>query len=59
MVEGLPAIKFTSDVCQGCIFGKHPEQKFDKGKAQRDSSPLGLIHSDIMGPFLQPSINKT
>eukprot|EP00253_Pinus_taeda_P034319 PITA_34319 len=52
MVEGLPVIKFTSGVCQGCILGKHPEKKFDKGKAQRESSPLGLIHSDIMGPFL-------
>jgi hypothetical protein len=57
MVEGLPAIKFTSGVCQGCILGKHPEKKFDKWKAQRDSSPLGLIHSDITGPFSQPSIN--
>lgn len=58
MVEGLPAIKFTSDVCQGCILGKHWEQNFDKGKTQRASSPLGLIHSDITGPFLQPSISK-
>jgi hypothetical protein len=33
MVEGLPTIKFTSGVCQGCILGKHPEKKFDKGKA--------------------------
>jgi transposase InsO family protein len=58
MVEGLPAIKFISSVCQGCILGKNPEKKFDKGKAQRDSSPLGLIHSDITDPFLQPSISK-
>jgi hypothetical protein len=58
MVEGLPTIKFTSDVCQGCILGKHPEKKFDKGKAQRDSSHIGMIHSDITGPFLQPSIGK-
>jgi hypothetical protein len=33
MVEGLPAIKFTSGVYQGCILGKHPEKKFEKGKA--------------------------
>ena len=33
MVEGFPAIKFTSGVCQGCILGKHLEQKFEKGKA--------------------------
>jgi transposase InsO family protein len=58
MVEGLPAIKFTSSVCQGCILGKHPEKKFDKGKAQRDYSPLGMIQSEITGPFLQPSISK-
>jgi hypothetical protein len=58
MVEGLPAINFTSGVCQGCILGKHPEKKFDKGKEHRDSSPLGLIHSDITGPFPQPSISK-
>ena len=51
MVEGLPAIKFTSGVCQGCILGKHPEKKFDKGKAQRASSPLGMIQSDITSPF--------
>lgn len=58
MVEGLPAIKFTSSVCQGCILGKHPEKKFDKGKAQRASSPLGIIHSNITGPLPQPSISK-
>jgi hypothetical protein len=34
MVEGLSVIKFTSGVCQGCILGKHPEKKFEKGKAQ-------------------------
>jgi hypothetical protein len=58
MVEGFTAIKFTSGVCQGCILGKNPEKKFDKGKEQRDSSPLGLIHSDIMGPFPQSSISR-
>jgi hypothetical protein len=58
MVEGLLAIKFTSGVCQGCILGKHPEQKFDKGKAQRDSSPLEMIYNDITCRFPQPSISK-
>jgi hypothetical protein len=57
MVEGLSTIKFTSSVCQGCILCKHPEKKFEKGKTQRDSSPLGMIHSDIIGPFPQPSIS--
>jgi hypothetical protein len=57
MVEGFPTIKFTSGVCQGSILGKHPEKKFDKGNAQRASSPLGMIHSYITGPFPQPSIS--
>jgi hypothetical protein len=57
MVEGLPTIKFTSGVCQGCILGKNLEKKFDKGKAQRAYSPLGMIESDITGPFPQPSIS--
>ena len=30
MVIGLPKIKFSKGVCQGCILGKHPEHKFEK-----------------------------
>jgi hypothetical protein len=33
MVNGLPNIKFIDGVYQGCILGKHPEEKFEKGKA--------------------------
>ena len=33
MVEGLPIIKATTKVCKGCVIGKHPEHKFDRGKA--------------------------
>jgi transposase InsO family protein len=58
MVTGLPQIKFSNGICQGCILGKHPEKKIDKGKAWRESSPLHMIHSDVMGPFPEPSINK-
>jgi hypothetical protein len=36
---------------------KKPQEKFDKGKTQKASSPLDLIHSDIMGPFSHPSIS--
>ena len=46
MVEGLPT-KTSSGICKGCIVGKHPEHKFDWGKARHATSILGLIHSNI------------
>jgi hypothetical protein len=58
MVTDFPNIHFSKGVCQGCVLGKHPQEKFEKGKAWRASSPLELIHSDLMGPFPHPSINK-
>jgi hypothetical protein len=58
LVDGLPNIHFSKGVCEGCVLGKHPQEKFDKGKSQRASAPLDLIHSDLMGPFPHPSIKK-
>jgi hypothetical protein len=58
LVDGLPDIHFSKGVCEGCVLGKHPQEKFVKGKSQRASTPLDLIHSDLMGPFLHPSIRK-
>jgi hypothetical protein len=58
LVDGLLDIHFSKGVCEGCVLGKHPKEKFDKGKSQRASTPLDLINSDLMGPFPHPSINK-
>jgi hypothetical protein len=58
MVDGLPNIHFSKGICEGCVLGKHPQEKFDKGNTQKASSPLDMIHSDLMGPFPHPSINK-
>jgi transposase InsO family protein len=57
MVDGLPDIHFSKGICDGCVLGKHPQEKFDKGKTQKASFPLDMIHSDLMGHFLDPSIN--
>jgi hypothetical protein len=56
MVKGLPDIHFYEGVFEGCILGKHPEEKFEKGKERRTSSSLELVHSDLMGPFPHPSM---
>jgi hypothetical protein len=58
LVDGLPKIHLSKGIYEGCVLGKHPQEKLDKGKTQRDSSPLDLIYSDLMGPFLHPSIIK-
>ena len=57
MVEGLPVTKATTGICKGCVVGKHPEHKFDRGKASRASCILGMIHFDISGPMNIISIN--
>ena len=53
MVIGLPKIKFSKGVCQGCSLGKHQEHEYEKDSRERTSAPLQLIHSDISGPFPQ------
>ena len=58
MVIGLPNIKFSKGVCQGCIIGKHLEHKFEKASHERTSAPLELIHSDVSGPFPHMSMSQ-
>jgi hypothetical protein len=58
MVTSFPDMHFSKGVFQVCVLGKHPKKNFEKGKAWRVSSPLVLIHSDLMGPFPHPFINK-
>jgi hypothetical protein len=33
LVDGLPDIHFSKGVCEGCVLGKHPQEKRDKGKS--------------------------
>ena len=57
MVEILPVIKETTRICKGCVVGKHLEHKFYRGKENRATSILGLIHFDISGPMPITSMN--
>jgi hypothetical protein len=58
MVDGLPNIQFCKGICEGYVLGKHPREKFDKGKTHKACFALDLIHRDLMGPFLHPLISK-
>ena len=59
MVIGLPKIKFSKGVCQGCILGKHPERRYERASHERTSAPLELIHSDVAGPFTHMSMSQS
>jgi hypothetical protein len=45
-IYALLDIHFSKGIFEGCVLGKHPQEKFDKGKTQKASFPLDLIHSD-------------
>jgi hypothetical protein len=34
LVDGIPNIHLSKGVCEGCVLGKHPQEKFNKGKSQ-------------------------
>lgn len=52
MVVGLSQVKYSEGVCPGCEVGKHPEEKYDKGKSWKETTILELIHSDVLDHFL-------
>jgi hypothetical protein len=43
MVKVLPYIHFSEGVCEGCILGKHPEEKFENGKSREPPLPWILF----------------
>ena len=55
MGEGFPQIRLSNGACIGCVVGKHPERRYEKGKERRETQPLGLVHSDLIGTLPTPS----
>jgi hypothetical protein len=51
MVTKFPPISFLTMFVPSVFFGKHPQDRFDKGKYWRASKGLQLVHRDIAGPF--------
>ena len=44
----LPKVSCTKGVCLGFVLGKQHQDPFPKGKASYATTPLELVHSDLM-----------
>ena len=58
MVEGMTDCTLDFDFCEHCIYGKQNRVRFAFG-ATRAKGILELIHSDVFGPILVPSLGKS
>jgi hypothetical protein len=57
MVEGMSNCTLDFDFCEHCIYGKHNRVRFPSS-ATKEKGILELIHSDVFGPVLVPSLGK-
>jgi hypothetical protein len=58
MVEGMSNCTLYFDFCENCIYGKQNRVRFPFG-ATREKGILALIHSDVFGAVLVPSLGKS
>ncbi|XP_039135312.1 uncharacterized protein LOC120272535 [Dioscorea cayenensis subsp. rotundata] len=54
LVDGLPTITHIQP-CEACALGKQAHRAFPKGQAYRATTPLELVHGDLVGPMQTPS----
>jgi hypothetical protein len=56
MVEGMSNCSLDFDFCEHCLYGKHNRVRFPFGATR---GILQLVHSDVFGPVLIPSLGKS
>jgi hypothetical protein len=57
MVTGMPVFSFEHDsVCGGCALGKNTKKAYPHNN-RKSNGILDLIHSDLCGPMIVPSMN--
>lgn len=56
MVKGIPVIKTPGKVCENCLVSKQPRNSFSSHVPLRAKNLLGVVHSDVCGPFEVPSL---
>ncbi|MCI34973.1 hypothetical protein A2U01_0056194, partial [Trifolium medium] len=56
MVNGLPTLQETDEICSDCVTGKQSRDPIPNIANWRASEKLQLVHSDICGP-INPTSN--
>ncbi|XP_073351897.1 uncharacterized protein [Aegilops tauschii subsp. strangulata] len=49
MVQGLPGIESSGELCQACLAGKQRRAPFPQAAKFRAETPLDLVHADLCG----------
>jgi hypothetical protein len=57
MVKFMSNFSLDFDLCEHCVYGKYNQVRFPSG-ATREEGILQLVHSDVFGPVLVPSLGK-
>jgi hypothetical protein len=55
MVKEFPECDLEAEFCEHCIYGKQSQVRFPSG-ATRENDILELVHSDVFGPVIVPSL---
>lgn len=57
MVNGLPNIEATTEVCEECVMGKQYQNSFPRRSTWKAKAPLEIVHTDICGKMPTPSLS--
>lgn len=57
MVEGMSIFSLNFDLCEHYLYGKQNRVRFSSS-ATRANGILELVHSDVFGPMLVPSLDR-
>nr|GEV95432.1 zinc finger, CCHC-type [Tanacetum cinerariifolium] len=55
LVQGIPSIKHSTDICDTCLIGKHARTPFPQQAKYRSKTALDLIYEDLCGPISPPT----
>ena len=56
MVDELPPVGGSKNLCRSCLQGKQHREPFPKQASRRGTAPLQLVHMDLCGPLPEASL---